>query len=42
MASQEKINDLSDLMGEITEIDISDLIYNPNWGSINFEKAKVD
>ncbi|MDN3617530.1 hypothetical protein ACFFUS_12070 [Vibrio gallaecicus] len=42
MASTEQVKNLLSLMDEITEIDIADLIYDSNWGSINFENAESD
>lgn len=42
MASDEQVKKLLALIEEITEVDISDLIYDKDWGSINFEAAKTD
>lgn len=42
MASSEQVTKLLDLFQEITELEISELIDNKDWGSINFETAKPD
>lgn len=42
MASEEQVKNLLGLFNEITEVDIADLIYDKDWGSINFELAKKD
>lgn len=42
MASKEEIEKLLNLVNEITDLDIDELIYDKNWGSINFEAARDD
>lgn len=42
MASEEQVKKLLGLINELTEIEISDLIYDKDWGSINFESATKD
>lgn len=42
MATEEQVKKLQGLFDEITELDIADLIYDKDWGSINFESAKAD
>ena len=42
MASSEQIETLLRTFNEITEVEIDDLIYDKDWGSINFEAAKPD
>ena len=42
MTTAEQVKKLQDLFGKITEHDIGDLIYDKNWGSINFESANAD
>lgn len=42
MASKEQVQKLLELFGEISEIEIDALIYDKDWGSINFESAKPD
>lgn len=42
MATKDQVQKLQSLFDEITDIDIDELIYNNNWGSINFEAAKAD
>lgn len=42
MASEEQVKKLIELISEIIKIEISDLIYDKDWGSINFESAKHD
>ncbi|MFG0584437.1 hypothetical protein ACF8C1_14475 [Pseudomonas sp. zjy_9] len=42
MATKEQVEKLLSLFKKITELDIPDLIYDKDWGSINFESAKAD
>lgn len=42
MATKEQVDKLLLLFGEISETEISNLIYDKNWGSINFESATAD
>lgn len=42
MATEEQVKKLQGLFDEITDLDIADLIYDKDWGSINFESAKAD
>ena len=42
MASEKQVEKLMQLLGEMTENNIEDLIYDKDWGSINFESAKAD
>lgn len=42
MASKEQVENLKKRFNEITAIEIQDLIYDKDWGSINFEAAKAD
>lgn len=42
MATKDQVEKLKNLFEKITELEIDELIYDKNWGSINFETAKVD
>lgn len=42
MATKEQVEKLLSLFNKTTELDISELIYDKDWGSINFESAKAD
>lgn len=42
MATEEQVKRLQGLFDKITELEIEELIYDKNWGSINFESAKAD
>ena len=42
LASEQEVEKMLNLFGEMTKIEIDDLIHDKNWGSINFESAKSD
>lgn len=42
MATKEQVEKLLSLFNKITELEIPELIYDKDWGSINFESAKSD
>lgn len=42
MASEQEVEKILTLFNEVTEVEIADLIYDKDWGSINFESAKSD
>lgn len=42
MATKEQVEKLLSLFNKITELEIPELIYDKDWGSINFESAKGD
>ncbi|QXW30324.1 hypothetical protein KXJ75_03835 [Aeromonas sanarellii] len=42
MATKDQVEKLLSLLNKITELEISELIYDKNWGSINFEAAESD
>ena len=42
MATAEQVDKLLSLFNKLTELDIPELIYDKDWGSINFEAAKAD
>jgi len=42
LASEEQVGKVLTLFGKMTEVEISDLISNKDWGSINFESATPD
>lgn len=42
MATKDQVEKLLSLLNKITELGISELIYDKDWGSINFEAAESD
>lgn len=42
MATEKQVENLLSLIDSCTELEIDELIYDKDWGSINFEKAKPD
>lgn len=42
MATKDQVEKLQSLFNKLTELEISELIYDKNWGSINFEAAEND